>query len=149
MSLFASLSETSLEWLDQVRRHAALGWWALGLSIVLSVGGVLLVRWLLVAMPADFFVRPGPLPWQLRHPVVRWSLTIGKNVLGAVLLIIGVLMLVAPGPGIMTILAAVILMDFPGKRTMEQRFLALPAVLHTINRMRQRAKRPPLEMPRH
>ncbi len=57
-------------------------------------------------------------------------------------------MLVAPGPGVVTLLAAVMLLDFPGKRTLEQRFLALPAVLSTINKMRQRANQPPLEMPR-
>ena len=69
--------------------------------------------------------------------------------LGAILLLIGAAMLVAPGPGILTILAAVVLLDFPGKRTLEQRFLALPAVLHTVNRIRQRANQPPLEMPEH
>jgi hypothetical protein len=56
-------------------------------------------------------------------------------------------MLAAPGPGILTIFAALVLLDVPGKRTLEQRFLALPAVLHTINRIRQRAGRSPLEMP--
>ena len=39
MPLSASLSDPSLQWLYQIRQHAALGWWALGLSIILSVGG--------------------------------------------------------------------------------------------------------------
>jgi len=107
------------------------------------------MRRLLIAMPADYFVRSGPLPWQLRHPVVRWTLVVGKNLLGAVLLVVGLVMLAVPGPGILTILAAFVLLDVPGKRAMEQRFLALPAVLQTINRIRQRANRPPLEMPGH
>ncbi|HEY1785564.1 MAG TPA: hypothetical protein VGG30_08450 [Pirellulales bacterium] len=149
MSLPASFSGLSIEWLDQIRRHAALGWWMLGVSLVLSVGGAFLMRWLLVTMPADYFVRSGPLPWQLRHPVVRWILVIGKNLLGAALLLVGLVMLAAPGPGILTLLAALVLLDVPGKRALEQRFLALPAVLHTINGIRQRANRPPLEMPEH
>jgi hypothetical protein len=149
MLLSASFSGLSIECLDQIGRHAALGWWALGLSLVLSVGGFFLMRRLLVTMPADYFVRPSPLPWQLRHPVVRWSLVVGKNLLGAILLVAGLVMLAIPGPGILTILAALVLLDLPGKRALEQRFLALPAVLNTINRIRQRANRPPLEMPEH
>ena len=147
MSFSASLSDRLLDWLGDLRRHAALGWSALAISLVLSVGGFYLMRWLLVAMPADYFVRSGPLPWQLRHPVVRWSLLIGKNLLGVVLLVVGVVLLAIPGPGVLTILAALVLLDIPGKRAVEQRFLALPAVLHTINGIRQRANRPPLEMP--
>jgi len=149
MSLSASLSGLSIEWLYQIRRHAALGWWALGLSLVLSIGGFFLMRQLLVSMPADYFVRPGPLPWQLRHPVLRCILAIGKNLVGAVLLVAGLVMLAVPGPGILTILAALVLLDVPGKRALEQRFLALPAVLNAINGIRQRANQPPLEMPRH
>jgi hypothetical protein len=149
MPLSATLSDTLLQWLYQIRQHAALGWWALVVSIVVSVGGVLLMRRLLVAMPADYFVRPRPPAWQLRHPVVRWCLFVGKNLLGVLLLVIGAGMLVAPGPGVLTILAAIILLDIPGKRMLEQRFLALPAVLHTVNRIRQRASQPPLEMPEH
>jgi UPF0716 family protein affecting phage T7 exclusion len=149
MWLSASLSSISIEWISQIRQHAALGWWALALSILLSVGGFFLMRRLLITMPADYFVRSGPLPWQLRHPVVRWTLLVGKNLLGAILLVVGLVMLAVPGPGILTILAALVLLDFPGKRAVEQRFLALPAVLHTINRIRQRANRPPLEMPGH
>ena len=39
MPLSASFSGLSIECLDELRRHAELGWWVLGLLIVLSVGG--------------------------------------------------------------------------------------------------------------
>ena len=124
-------------------------WWATGLSVALSVGGVFLARWLVVAMPADYFVRRLPPAWEREHPVIRWSLVIGKNLLGGVLAVAGAAMLVAPGPGVLTILAGLVLLDIPGKRMLEQRFMALPKVLSTINHMRARANRPPLEMPQH
>jgi hypothetical protein len=143
----------SLAWLWQVGdhmtgKHMTLVWSLAAVSICLTLGGIVLARWLVVAMPADYFLHPLPLAWEVRHPVGRWVLLVGKNVLGVVLAVAGVMMLVTPGPGIVTLLAAVILLDFPGKRALEQRFLALPAVLATINKMRQRANRPPLEMPR-
>jgi hypothetical protein len=78
---------------------------------------------------------------------VRWALVIGKNIVGAILLVLGIAMLVAPGPGIVTLLLAVIFLDVPGKRAMERRIVTLPSVLHVINRMRSRANRPLLEAP--
>jgi hypothetical protein len=145
MSVFTAV----LDWLSQAQQHFGLGWWLLGLSIALTLGGILLMRWLVVAIPADYFLRRMPLPWKTRHPLIRWTFVIGKNLLGVLLAVAGVAMLVTPGPGIVTLLAALLLLDLPGKRGLEQRLLALPSVLGPINRMRQRANQPPLEMPRN
>ncbi len=105
------------------------------------------MRWLVVAMPADYFVRRLPLPWATQHPVIRWIFVIGKNLLGVLLAVAGVTMLVTPGPGIVTLLAALVLLDLPGKAGWNSGFSRLPSVLGPINKMRQRANQPPLEMP--
>ena len=60
------------------------------------------------------------------------------------LLVAGILMLVLPGQGILTILAALALLDFPGKRKMEMRILHRPAILKSVNWLRKRAGREPL-----
>ena len=71
------------------------------------------MRWLLVAMPADYFVRPAPLPWELRasgdalEPAGRQESAGSRSARG------GLVMLVAPGPGILTILAAIVFARFP------------------------------------
>jgi hypothetical protein len=69
---------------------------------------------------------------------------LGKNVLGVVFVLAGIAMLILPGQGVLTILAGIMLLDFPGKRTLECRVVSQPAVLKSINWMRQRAGHAPL-----
>ena len=69
-----------------------------------------------------------------------------KNVLGAVLIIIGVTLAVpgVPGPGLLTVVAGILLMDFPGKRILLCKILGRPSLLRAINHLRIRFSRPPL-----
>ena len=70
-----------------------------------------------------------------------------KNVLGVVLLLAGILMMVLPGQGIITILVALSLLDFPGRRQLETRLVRQPKVRQAINWIRARAGRPPIQPP--
>jgi hypothetical protein len=53
---------------------------------------------------------------------------------------------VLPGQGLLTILIALILLDFPGKRSLERRIIARPKVLRAVNGLRTKAGRPPLHL---
>jgi hypothetical protein len=77
----------------------------------------------------------------------RWALRIAKNVLGAVLVCVGFIMLFLPGQGLLSMLVGLFLMDFPGKPRVLRALLARPHVLPLINGLRARAGRPPLELP--
>jgi hypothetical protein len=70
-----------------------------------------------------------------------------RNVVGAAVLVMGIIMLALPGQGLLTILAAITIMNFPGKRRLEQRLMMIPSVLEAINRLRRRSGRPPLMRP--
>jgi len=72
--------------------------------------------------------------------------TFAKNALGVVLVVIGILMSIpgVPGQGILTILLGIMLLDFPGKRTLEYKLVTRPQVLNTINRLRHRFGKPSL-----
>jgi hypothetical protein len=78
------------------------------------------------------------------HPVLRLLGHVVKNVVGAIFLFAGFLMLFLPGQGILTMLIGVTMLDFPGKRKLEARMVGQPAVLNTINSMRQKFRKPPL-----
>jgi hypothetical protein len=54
-----------------------------------------------------------------------------------------------PGPGLVFILIGLSLLDFPGKRSLERRLLAVPTVLRFLNEVRQRFRRPPLLIEHH
>lgn len=69
-----------------------------------------------------------------------------KNVLGAVLILLGVILSIPgfPGQGLLTMLAGVFLLDFPGKHRLLYKILSRPLFLQPINHLRRKFSRPPL-----
>jgi hypothetical protein len=113
-------------------------------SLVLFLGSLLIGSWAVRRLPVDYLVSRAAPPTP--RGMARWGQLL-RNALGVVLLLIGVLMLVLPGQGLLTILAALSLLDFPGKKKLELRLLSLPRVLATVNHLRRRAGRLPLHVP--
>lgn len=129
---FPPLSRTVLAWMGVA-------------SVVMFVGSLLAVPWLLARLPADYFIHDRPRRdggnrrwwwWLIGHLV--------KNVIGAILVLMGVAMLVLPGQGLLTILIGLSLLDFPGKRACELNLIRRPHVLRAVNWLRRKSGRPPL-----
>ncbi|MBM4128079.1 MAG: hypothetical protein FJ247_12145 [Nitrospira sp.] len=115
------------------------------LSVVFFVGSLIAIPFILVRLPADFFDIRVPRPWmEDHHPVLRVLGHLVKNVVGAIFLFVGFLMLFLPGQGILTMLIGISMLDFPGKRKLEAKMIGQPAVLNTINGMREKFGKPPL-----
>jgi hypothetical protein len=114
------------------------------LSVVISFAALAIVA---VKIPRGYFsshYRQDFLPnssW-----IVRWGATIGKNALGVILILLGVVLSLPgiPGQGILTILLGLILLDIPGKRPLECRIVKLPKVLSSINKLRKKFDKEPL-----
>jgi hypothetical protein len=132
--------------LDWLRIDEALLAWLAAASTVAFAGSLLIMPWLVVRIPADYFARGRhrPPPWADRHPLIRLLLHLGKNALGGLFILAGIAMLVLPGQGILTIVVGILLLDFPGKRELERRIIARPAILRSINWLRQRKGVAPL-----
>jgi hypothetical protein len=129
-------------------------WASLTLNRVLFGGGLFLITLALnflaifvviIKIPANYFssvythsFMPGK-PW-----LFRWSAVILKNLLGFFLIAVGIVMLIGPGQGILTILLGLIMLDIPGKRPLEAKIIKRPAVAEAINKIRSRFKKPPL-----
>ena len=120
--------------------------WMLGIaSAAMLVISAMLIPYLIVRLPADFYAECNHRRRVFQdQPILRILFLVAKNTLGGLLLIAGILMLVLPGQGILTIVAALALLNFPRKRALEMRILHTPAVLKSINWLRQRAGREPL-----
>jgi hypothetical protein len=86
-------------------------------SVLTFLISLIMLPWLILALPSDYFVEKErhPLAWKHGGIVLRLIILFIKNLLGYVLFFIGLALLVLPGQGILTLLAALILMDFPGK----------------------------------
>jgi len=103
-------------------------------------------RWL-AGLPADHFSRPPP-PRAPTSPATVLRL-VGRNLAGATLVLLGVVLSVpgVPGPGLITLLVGLLLLDFPGKRRIELAVLRRPRLRAAVDRARARRGRPPLELP--
>lgn len=129
-----------------LQEHQTLIFWLAGGSVGLLVLGVLLVPIVVARIPDDYFVREVRSETASKT-VLRLATRILKNLLGAVLLIAGLLMLLLPGQGILTIFAALMLLEFPGKRRLELLIIRQPVVLKAVQWLRTRAHREPLVLP--
>jgi Putative transmembrane protein (PGPGW) len=128
--------------------HETLFWWLGALSVLMFVGTLVALPIVVVRLPADYFRNDQYATHHHKRPTaLRLLALLGKNLLGIVLVCIGVAMLVLPGQGILTILIGLMLMNFPGKRALEQRLVQQPAVLRAINWMRAKAHQPAMEPP--
>jgi hypothetical protein len=142
-----------MEWLGGLVEWAAsydvLLWWLFAASLALLLLTPLLVGWLVVRLPRDYFSahRRRPAPWLERYPSLRPVLLVGKNLLGLVLVLAGLVMLVVPGQGLLTLVVGVMLLDFPGKYRLEWWLATRPPVWRAINWLRKRAGHQPLEKP--
>ncbi len=118
-----------------------------GLFLVTFTISLAIVAFIMIRIPPDYFHtdRPRNL-WADRHPAVRFLGVFAKNVLGVVLVVLGILLSLpgVPGQGFLTILLGVMLLDFPGKRTLEHKLVSRPQVLKTINKLRHRFGKPDL-----
>lgn len=129
-----------------IRSHKTTIWWMSGASILIFIAALIVVPLLAARIPSDYFAhrRRQRKRAAHQHPVVRGGLLIGKNLLGYVLIAAGIIMLALPGPGVLTTLVGIMLLNFPGKYRLERWMVTRPPVLRSINKLRQRAGRPPL-----
>lgn len=119
-----------------------------GIALLTTALGMALVVWL----PPDYF-QPGmaaPPAWWRRHPVLLGCGLLVKNALGLLFLFAGAVMALplVPGPGLLFMLLGFSVLDFPGKRKVERRLLAVPSVLRSLNGIRARFRRPALVLDR-
>lgn len=129
--------------------HAMLLWILGSLSLVMFVGTIIALPLIIIYLPARFFNPPQMAARRMEGGLStsRLVLTVLKNVVGAVLILAGLLMLVLPGQGLVTLLIGLSLVNFPGKRRLVCRLLQQPGILGFINRIRTAASRPPVVPP--
>jgi uncharacterized membrane protein YbaN (DUF454 family) len=136
---------------DWLQQHPWVVWMLGGLSLAMLLATFVLVPWVIVRLPSDFFVRRqrSPTPWGKLHPGLRIALLIVKNVVGIVLILLGLVLALplVPGPGIFVFLLGLALVNVPGKRRLERWIVSQPRVFAALNKLRQKHGQLPLERP--
>jgi hypothetical protein len=119
----------------------------LAVSATITVVTTILTALVLIQMPADYFSDHRPREfWPDKHVIIRWAGRIVKNLLGVSLVVTGIVMTIpgVPGPGLLTVVFGIMLLDFPGKRRLERWMVCQPIVLTALNRLRRRYGKPPM-----
>lgn len=126
---------------------AAYALWLLAFSVLSLVVASLLGVWFVAQLPADYFVFDERHPPHGNHWIIRLVLVLVKNAIGIVLIAAGLVMLFTPGQGLLTIIAGLLLANFPGKYALERWLARQSAVMAALNWLRARRGQPPFVTP--
>ena len=113
-------------------------------SSVIFLVSLLSIGWLVSLIPSDYFINKKESKFKLNYPVVWIVSAIIKNIFGYILILGGILMLILPGQGLITIFIGLMLSNYPGKYSIEKRIIATPKILKSINWLRKKSDEPPL-----
>ena len=135
--------------LQSLSEYQVLLWWTFAISLALLLLTPIAVAWVVVQLPKDYFTakKRRRARWLKKYPALRPAMVIAKNFLGIVLALAGLVMLVVPGQGLLTLVAGLMLIDFPGKYQLERWLATRPPAWRSINWLRKRAGREPLQRP--
>ena len=121
-----------------------LFFWIGIISSIIFLGSLLSIRWLVSLIPSDYFINRKESKFKLNYPVTWIVYTIIKNIFGYILILGGILMLILPGQGLLTIFIGLMLSNYPGKYSIEKKIIATPKILKSINWLRKKSDEPPL-----
>ncbi len=136
--------------LDWFRNYEVLIWWTGAASVLMFLGSLCTIPVILIKIPADYF---SSLETKSRIDVrdlsfFRLLYLIFKNMVGIAFILAGLIMLLLPGQGILTIIVGMSLLNFPGKYRLVRNIIRNKTILNTINKLRSKADKPPIEVPR-
>ena len=120
------------------------------LSIFILIISVFMMVLIISFLPEDYFKSENrnliSSVQNSRYPLLKLFVLITKNFFGVLLLLSGILMLVLPGQGILTIITGLVFMDYPGKYKFERKLLRQKGVINSINWIRSRLSKPSLKV---
>jgi len=118
--------------------------WLGVVSSIIFIMSLLSIGWLVSLIPNDYFINRKKSKFKLNYPVTWIVYTIIKNIFGYILILGGILMLILPGQGLLTIFIGLMLSNYPGKYSIEKKIIATPKILKSINWLRKKSDEPPL-----
>ena len=120
--------------------------WFGSISLFIFLFSLLTIKWLVALIPEDYFINKRVSKIRSINPLLLYIFLIIKNIIGYSLILGGIMMLVLPGQGIFTIIIGLMLSNYPGKYSIERRFIAIPSILKSINWLRRKSNKPPINL---
>lgn len=117
-------------------------------SLVMLITTLAVFPFVIVRLPPTYFDDENRPKLLSRHLPIHLLLTSLKNLLGLVLVLVGILLMFLPGQGLLTLIIGLSIMNYPGKYALERWLVRRPRVLPALNWVRARFDAPPFEKPR-
>ena len=116
-----------------------------GLSTIFFLLSLLGLSWLISIIPHNYFVDKKRVSLiKMKNPLMWLPIIIIKNSIGLVLILFGILMLILPGQGVLTIITGLIFLDYPGKFRFERSLVRNKLILNSMNWIRRKLNKPDL-----
>ena len=120
--------------------------WLGTISFFIFIFSLISIKWLAAQIPTNYFIDRDDSEFKKTYRFLWLISIIIKNLIGYTLIFGGVLMLVLPGQGLFTIFIGLILSNYPGKYRLERKLIAIPGILKTVNWLRKKSNKDPLEI---
>ena len=98
--------------------------------------------WVIVKLPHDYFNKPKTATAS-QLGLKALMMKVLRNCLAVILITFGIIMLVLPGQGLLTILIGVIVMDFKYKHHLEAKLVHQEKIKNALNKIRERYNKQP------
>ena len=116
-----------------------------GLSSIFFLLSLMGLSWLISIIPHNYFVDKKRVSLiKMKNPLMWLPIIIIKNSIGLVLILCGILMLILPGQGVLTIITGLIFLDYPGKFRFERSLVRNKLILNSMNWIRRKLNKPDL-----
>lgn len=134
-----------IQWLSN--NEQAVFWIAI-ISAAFFFLSLIIIPWLIIRIPPDYFSEPARKRSTLfsGHPLLAILFKMIRNTIAVFFILLGVLLLVLPGQGLLTILIGVFLADFPGKHRLVNWIVSKKSVMNTINWLRKKSGKEPIQV---
>jgi len=116
-----------------------------GLSTIFFLLSLMGLSWLISIIPHNYFVDKKRVSLiKMKNPLMWLPIIIIKNSIGLVLILFGILMLILPGQGVLTIITGLIFLYYPGKFRFERSLVRNKLILNSMNWIRRKLDKPDL-----
>ena len=120
--------------------------WFGSISLFVFLFSLLSIKWLVSLIPEDYFINKKDSKIKTSNIFIWYIVLIFKNLIGYSLILGGIMMLVLPGHGLFTIIIGLMMSNYPGKYSIEKKFIAIPTILKSINWLRRKSNKPPIRI---
>ena len=135
---------------DWIGHNHAILWWLGAIGLLTMLVSAIAIPFVVARIPADYLVNDqvSRALSERSNPLRRLVLLILKNIFGWLLILAGIVMLIAPGQGLLTVFVGLTLINFPGKRRFLRALLRRPSIYRVANWIRAKCHVAPMQLPK-